>query len=320
MKISVIVPIFNAEKTLQHCIDSILSQTYKDFELILINDGSKDASQIICESYCKIDSRVKLINKLNGGVSSARNEGIICSTGEYLTFIDSDDFVDPDFLLSFQVGPEHADLYIQGYKVITGKVTIIKAVNESIKDSACIITHAELSGILNSPWTKLFRKKIIDDNGVFFNKELSFGEDHIFVLDFLKKTKSISYTTGAGYNYKNDVFGSLSNKSIPIEQCCKYLNIVHKSYGEIISMHKNHTKILKSAFNYRLYSTLIKMYLDSKISDNPQEKLDYIRENLREVSKDCNIGLNIKQIIFVNLILRAPACITYRLFQHLVKS
>ena len=115
--ISVIVPVYNAEKTLRRCVDSILAQTFEDFELILINDGSKDQSGDICDEYAAKDSRVKTIHKTNGGVSSARNAGLRIAQGEYIAFIDSDDYIDNDYLLGFK--HYDADLIISGAKLIS---------------------------------------------------------------------------------------------------------------------------------------------------------------------------------------------------------
>ncbi len=115
--ISVIVPVYNAESTLQRCVDSILAQTFEDFELILINDGSKDQSGDICDEYAAKDSRVKVIHKPNGGVSSARNAGLRIAHGEYIAFIDSDDYIDNDYLLGFK--HYDADLIISGAKLIS---------------------------------------------------------------------------------------------------------------------------------------------------------------------------------------------------------
>ena len=94
-EISIIVPVYNAENYLDNCIKSILNQTFEDFELILVNDGSTDKSSHICNYYKKIDSRIKLINKKNGGVSSARNKGLEVAIGKYIGFVDSDDYIHP---------------------------------------------------------------------------------------------------------------------------------------------------------------------------------------------------------------------------------
>ena len=116
--ISIIVPIYNVEKYLRQCLDSILNQTYQNFECLLINDGSLDNSADICREYVSKDSRFKYFEKENGGVSSARNLGIECSRGEYITFIDSDDWVDYDYLevLYNSLVDERADIAISTYK------------------------------------------------------------------------------------------------------------------------------------------------------------------------------------------------------------
>ena len=100
-KISVIVPVYNAEKYLHRCIDSILSQTFTDFELLLIDDGSKDGSGAICDEYAAKDNRVRVFHKENGGVSSARNLGLDNACGEWVTFVDADDYVRPSYLATY---------------------------------------------------------------------------------------------------------------------------------------------------------------------------------------------------------------------------
>lgn len=94
--VSIIIPVYNAEKTVDRCINSILNQTYKDFELLLLNDGSTDASGMICDSYAKKDTRIRVIHKENSGVSDTRNQGIAMAKGEYIQFLDSDDWVTPE--------------------------------------------------------------------------------------------------------------------------------------------------------------------------------------------------------------------------------
>ena len=116
-KISVIIPVYNTEKFLHRCIDSILTQTYTDFELLLIDDGSKDSSGSICDEYAEKDSRVRVFHKENGGVSSARNLGLDNAWGEWITFVDSDDYIEENFLKSFD-GNLDADLVVGNIQMI----------------------------------------------------------------------------------------------------------------------------------------------------------------------------------------------------------
>jgi len=115
MEISIIIPVYNSEKYLKECIDSILSQTFLDFELVLVNDGSTDSSGKICDEYALKDSRVRVFHKENGGVSAARNTGIKAAKGKYVTFVDADDKVKPSFLMDFNSLELEADFYVQGY-------------------------------------------------------------------------------------------------------------------------------------------------------------------------------------------------------------
>lgn len=117
--ISVIIPVYNNENCLHRCVDSILIQTYTDFELLLINDGSKDSSGSICDEYSVIDKRVHVFHKENGGASSARNIGLENAKGEWITFCDSDDFVDSDWLMNFiENSNGNCDLVVQTIKIL----------------------------------------------------------------------------------------------------------------------------------------------------------------------------------------------------------
>ena len=118
MKVSIIVPVYKSEPFLEDCINSIINQIFTDWELILVDDGSPDFCGRICDSFAVKDSRIKVLHQKNSGVSVARNRGIYQAKGEYICFVDSDDLIEPDFLNSFWIGEENADLYLQGYKIV----------------------------------------------------------------------------------------------------------------------------------------------------------------------------------------------------------
>lgn len=120
MKISVIVPVFNTEKYLRLCVESILAQTYTNIEVLLIDDRSKDASGKICDEYALKDKRVKVFHKLNGGVSSARNFGLERATGKWITFVDSDDYIEKDYLITLSKYTENSEFVIGGFKSSNG--------------------------------------------------------------------------------------------------------------------------------------------------------------------------------------------------------
>lgn len=192
--ISIIVPIYNSEKYIRRCIESILSQTFKDFELLLIDDGSKDNSGRICDEYAEKDSRVRVFHKKNGGVSSARNFGIDNAKGEWVTFIDSDDWVEAEYIANFVFD---CDLSIQGYfddkKCIRYKNKLVK---KSIGDE--YIRNEYILG----PYCKMFRLNIINQFNIRFDLKLTFGEDILFLFNYLLYTKKMKVLSYCGYHYK----------------------------------------------------------------------------------------------------------------------
>lgn len=192
-KISVIVPVYNTEKYLRRCIDSILTQTFTDFELLLIDDGSKDASGAICDEYAKQDSRVKVFHKENGGVSSARNLGINNAIGEWITFIDSDDTVPNDALYLLQSNTLEGDVefVIGGYSIVneTGAVTysndkhiIITMSKERIVGEMFCPQYYRYWGYVCS---KLYKTSLIRLNQISFNENIFFNEDRLFCVEYL---------------------------------------------------------------------------------------------------------------------------------------
>lgn len=187
--ISIIVPVYNAEKTLRQCVDSILTQEYKDMELILVDDGSKDGSPAICDEYEEKDSRVKVFHKENGGVSSARNVGLDYAQGEWITFIDSDDFITNGYFDGV-VGRQE-DLLIRGYKCFKGK--IIWGSSDELFHISSFMGLLETfitSPIIRAPWSKFYKKTVI---GILrFLTDMKIGEDAYFVFKYLAKCNSFA--------------------------------------------------------------------------------------------------------------------------------
>ena len=215
-KVSVIVPIYNSEKYISECIESILIQTYKDFELILMDDGSKDASSEICKKYEAQDKRVRYIFKENGGVSSARNEGLRCANGEYIAFVDSDDIVKPEMLEILL--NSNSDFSMCGYELYDDINNTIQI--QFFCNRLCGIMHDLAQNIkkyisppfLLGPCFKLYRKDIIIENNVIFPPELSYGEDAIFVLEYLAYCETVDISSYIGYSYRKHGKDSLSEK------------------------------------------------------------------------------------------------------------
>ncbi len=204
MKISIITPIYNAENFINRLVDSVLTQTYKNFELILIDDGSTDKSGAICDEYAARDKRIRVIhNKENGGVSSARQAGLDAAIGEYIIHADSDDWVAPNWLeeLTTCAIKTQADMIIYDfYRVSNG-------VNEHIVQQPKSLSHEQvlrdvISGHLYACcWNKLIRKKTILKNEAAFPKGFNFSEDKCFLVSLLIKPLSVAYLPRPLYFY-----------------------------------------------------------------------------------------------------------------------
>ena len=192
-KISVIVPVYNAESTIRRCVDSILAQTFTDFECLLIDDGSKDRSGEICDEYAEKDSRVRVFHKENGGVSSARNVGLDNATGEWIAFVDSDDWVGEMYLESFS-GHLDADLMIGGFLRVKNNEIVYDNYWDYLPDGLYLNFRHIIESHLNhsafsAPWAKLFRRKIIGK--IRFDSNIFLGEDNLFIMMFLSFIESI---------------------------------------------------------------------------------------------------------------------------------
>ena len=194
-KISIIVPVYNVENYIEKCIKSIIAQTFKDFELILIDDGSTDNSGYICDKYLNLDSRIKVIHKENTGVSDTRNLGLKVATGDYIGFVDSDDFIDKlmyEKLYDESVN-NHSDMIIIGLREIDGKG---KTLNEYIPK------NINLNEIMKRayPCNKIFKRELFIKNNLYFN-EGKFYEDVALIPKLFVKSTNISHVKYIGYNY-----------------------------------------------------------------------------------------------------------------------
>ena len=228
LKVSIIVPVYKAEPYIRKCIDSILSQTFTNFELLLIDDGSPDNCGKICDEYAELDTRVHVFHKENGGVSAARNLGLDHAKGDYVCFIDSDDWIDPDMLETL-IGWEQkkqTDLLFFGLKCesavdcsdtmeLLQKISgVYEGINSVIK--ACYIL--ETNEIFGWTCNKLFRNCIIQDHHIKFNEEISIQEDHIFTLAYLKYVTCLAIYSCFPYHYRITA-DSLTNRSYPYYLC-----------------------------------------------------------------------------------------------------
>lgn len=202
--LSIVVPVYNSERSIKKCVDSILSQTLIDFEIILVDDGSIDTCAEICDDYALQDSRVKVVHIDNGGVSHARNVGIRETTGKYIQFVDSDDYIDKnmsEYLVNIMV-KDNVDLVICGYKTVrSSKVVKQCGVNKEYDELSILSTEfASLYkiGFLNPPWNKIFKREKLNN---LFDEDMELGEDLIFNVYYMQNVKKLIFIKEPFYNY-----------------------------------------------------------------------------------------------------------------------
>ena len=236
-KVSIIVPIYNVEKYLSKCIESILSQTYKNIEIILVDDGSPDNSPQICDEYAKKDDRIIVIHKANGGVSSARNAGLDIATGKYIGFVDPDDYIMNDIGEIINIlGKSNYDIAISGYNRVDEDGNILK----EVKWKQCIINEYEIIknifdyrkglGIRPSVWNKIFTKKSIGE--LKFREDLHISEDLEFLVRYLSTPKLGILIPDIYYNNvrRNS---SVTNNGGKIDDISKTIDIDDELYMNI---------------------------------------------------------------------------------------
>lgn len=203
--ISIIVPIYNAEKHLSRCIDSILTQTYRNFELILVDDGSLDGSGVICDDYAKQDSRIKVIHQKNAGVSAARNAGIALSCGCYIGFVDADDCVVPEMykrLMTVAMSNNADVVMCDAVTVYSDGMTEADTITQL--GNGCVLLHNNITAKLllemaGAAWRCIYSAELIRSNGIQFPVGIKLSEDRIFNIKCFGSAKRLCYVKEAYY-------------------------------------------------------------------------------------------------------------------------
>ena len=256
-KISIIVPIYNTSRFLDKCINSILKQTYKSLEIILVNDGSTDDSLKKINDYKKIDNRIIIINKKNGGLSSARNAGIKIATGNYILNVDSDDWLENntcEILLKTAIKTD-ADIVIGNifleYKNKKEKWEDLKN-NEIYNNLDYLYAFFSENG-KGSVWNKLIKRELYIDNKIYHPEGISLGEDTCTLLRLALKSKKIVKINNYIYHYRQNEFSMMYSKNKKIYEYLKAIEIIKKYYFENNSsdIYEKIEKILKYKLFYK---------------------------------------------------------------------
>lgn len=222
MKYSIIVPVYNAERYLEKCLHSLISQSVASalYEVLLVDDGSTDASEEICRRFASSYENVEYYRKTNGGPSSARNYGLNEASGEYVAFVDADDWVEPDFLESVDRTVSDRDFLIHGYFIETTSATEIRNPNGFFgkktdgRTFSDRVMELDADSFFSAPWIGVFKRSIIQDYALTFNEELSFGEDTCFVFDYLFRIDNLVCLGKPLYHYNNTNAASITKKYI----------------------------------------------------------------------------------------------------------
>lgn len=280
-KISIVVPVYNVEDKLEKCLDSLINQTYKNIEIILVNDGSKDKSGDICDKYAEIDERIKVIHQGNKGVSKSRNEGIRNSTGEVIQFVDSDDWIELNCCEECydEYSKNKSNLIMWGYTNYTSESNKVDCIFNKDEEVSSLekseFIYIKYNDLFNSPCNKLFSLSIIKENKIFFKEELSLGEDLLFNLDYI-------------FNMKSD------GKLIMINKC--YYNYYDVSENSLSKSVKDDYINSREVIYNRLFEVLQKY---SDLNDDVMKKYYTLRKRgmqkiIISISNDDNISFSQK--------------------------
>lgn len=299
--ISIIIPIYKIpEEFLRKCIDSVINQSFKDIEIILVDDESPDKCGEICDEYANIDSRIKVIHQKNQGVSVARNTGIELASGEWISFVDADDWIEEDYVKTFynmSLSNKNDILMCDCYVNYTSKEVenkffrdaSIKAVNEE-KDRFLLqylcskIYNDNLSNTdIGSPWAKIYRKDYLIENNLRFNPKLIRMQDNVFNLYAFQMASSLYYEENYLYHYRKSEFSGF-NRFTP--NIIKYYELVFDELERFIIKYKKNenfiiaknVKIIKSIYVY------CKMYYFHK--DNNKKNKEANNELKELLNKD----------------------------------
>lgn len=282
-KISVIVPVYNAGKALRRCIDSILEQTFTDFELLLIDDGSTDGSGCICDEYAAQDTRVRVFHKENGGVSSARNLGLDNACGEWVTFVDADDKID-----GLGIGEEDSDLVLGSIEIhnLHGNIRTESFCQEQMhgeQRNSFLYKNLQRT-IFSICCAKFFNLKLLSD--LRFDTLMRIGEDTVFMLRYLGRAKTISFNNAFKY-----IYYLMSDYETKYQQSVKEsiytLNNIFDAYHKLGIQNTEFQR--NTFFNYKCYCQMA-------IYDNPL--LWYgdcsVRKIYRKVANSLGVTYRIK--------------------------
>lgn len=292
-KVSVIVPIYKVEKYLHKCIESLINQTLKDIEIILVNDGSPDNCGQICDMYAESDQRIKVVHQVNSGANVARNNGLKVSTGTYIAFVDGDDYVAKDaYEKLYTVAKEYnLDLVNSNhYTDVNGDIKLIensieknKVLNKNDILNLCKKANSEM--LIAYAWRNLIRRSLLEEKSIKYNEELSLGQETPFMLEVLFAATSMMSVDNAYYYY---VFRNDSKQGSPIKR--NLLARLNQTYQAKVKVYKKYgqEKLLPDLYRYTINHYLVMLL--SNIIANKQFTLKEIKHQLVKIKRSSMIN------------------------------
>ncbi len=329
IQVSIIVPIYNAGKYIEDCANSILTQTFSNLELILVDDGSKDNSLELCQRIAEKDSRVKVLHKENGGTSSAKNYGIKNAIGDYIAFCDADDTLDNEYIENLYKGVAiyNADACVGNVaftrtcdsKVVSQRTVEMYEGIFSLKEFMEYYPKYMPNAVIGAPWNKLYRRSIIIENELVFNTKIKNNEDTHFNFEFLAKCENIYVSKAPYYNYMDRVeVVSASKGYIPnifeiytltYKKAVDFLNEIDL-YDEYISF--------QNTYYIDLVIGAINGIVNGKNKFSKKEKIEQIKKICANESVCSAVGTvkhsSVKKQLAVNLIQMKQARFLYYMF------
>lgn len=305
---TVIVPVYNTEKYLMGCLDSIINQTYTNFEVILVDDGSTDFSGKICDAYAQKYDFIRAIHQENAGVSAARNVGLDNACGDWIVFVDSDDVIEPDMLAVVRkaIFRTRADLFhfntriidekrnVLDERIFTAENDCLNCENEEIKFKYFFYQLMQYKGGWEV-WTRVFKKSLIDKNHLrFYPMESVFAEDFLFTFQYTLYARRMYVICNILYNYVHRN-GSLTNDTVSDEK-----NFIYQLYNFAVIGYKTVKKSRLLYFKenyYKLYFLLLDYHFNHVLSGVPEEVIFNVLRGMNKKYLHCRWILNIRKSI-----------------------
>lgn len=261
-KVSIIIPVYNSEETLKKCIESVINQTYKNIEILVINDGSKDKSLKIINEYKNKDKRIKIINQENKGVSGARNTGINNATGDYITFIDSDDYIKPNLVKdTIKIFKEYECDVVRNNYVLSYENGKIQSRHEMYEENRIInitekkeelIQNILLGKVQSYSWLLTIKRNILNENNLKFDEDVFFMEDIIFLIRLIFFIKNIYFVSEPNYFYYQNNENSLTKDPKRYVKNINNILVMNRKLQEILILNEkdsnNYIKISNTMY------------------------------------------------------------------------